>query len=152
MNTLIIKRSKDFMDSALPFYFYINEEKYKIWVNKKQSFDLNKTSFFQVQHPWLRYIRSEKIALPDGYDVSISVRPPLQNNFMLFFVACMIFTILSWQIEALDWLRSLIVYGIGISFMGLTLFFLSFGSNHFFKIEIQYKENKSLLNTSAFQS
>lgn len=134
MKKIKIYRKNDFMNNMLNLDIYVNDIKTILPSNSSLSFDIEEGNVeIQAKYLWLT---SKKIQLHNSEkEFNVEILPIYSNKVILIFAVIMVLLFLFsnfYENYLVDMLFLITFY----SFFGIFIYFLTFGKNNYFKIQI----------------
>ena len=138
MKKIKIYRKNEYMNNMLNLDIYVNDSKYILSSNSSLLFNLEVNNIeIQAKYLWLT---SKKIQLHESEkEFNIEILPIYSNKVIVIFAISMVILFFGsnlYENHMLDLLFLITFY----SFFGIFIYFLTFGKNNYFKIQINRVE------------
>ncbi len=139
MKNIRIYRKNEYINNLVDVQVYVNNEKYTL--STDSILDVrSKNQEIEVYAKYL-WVRSKKIRLNDtDKSYKIGIKPYMADKWMFIQVAFIILLYVLYKMTGIPFFEFLIKI-VGISFMAVLFYFVSFGKNRYFKLSVENQLN-----------
>ncbi len=138
MNSINLYRKNEYSNNLIPVDVYINGKKYKLSSNS--SIEIETTDSPVEVYARYLWVGSKKIHLyGSNKTFQIDVKPYLPDSWMFLHVSLIVVLFLLYSYFEWEVLKY-IFNVVGISFIAIMFYFISFGRNRYFKLAIDEKD------------